>query len=204
MRFRVGVLSLFVLIFGAAFARAADIPPPMSAVPPAVAPVVVPSLFDPTRWEVRFGGFAHGVGSVERGTYDVNGELVLPQFFAPIGWWSYLIPRLHGGVNYNTGGRTNVAYAGLLWTIPVFDRFFVEGFLDGAVTDGSLTGSPTQSALGCNPLFHVGGSFGYRFDSHWSVMATFDHDSNGSGLGLTNCARNQGLNNYGARIGYTF
>ena len=47
-------------------------------------------------------------------------------------------------------------------------------------------------------------SIGYRFNSHWSVMFTFDHLSNGSGIGLSNCGRNKGLNNYGARIGYTF
>jgi hypothetical protein len=36
------------------------------------------------------------------------------------------------------------------------------------------------------------------------VIGTFDHVSNGSGIGLSNCGRNQGLNNYGVRIGYSF
>lgn len=185
-------------------ARAADILSQPSFVPPPAAPVVVSDLYDPTRWEVRFGGFAHGVGSVEKGTWDINGEIVAPKFFAPVGPWSVLIPRLHAGANGNTGGRTSVVYAGLLWTVPITQRFFVEGFLDGAVHNGSLSGTADHVALGCNGQFHVGGSIGYRFDPRWSIMFTFDHLSNGSGIGLSSCGRNQGLNNYGARIGFTF
>ena len=167
---------------------------------------MVPDLYDPTRWELRFGGFAHGVGSVEAKTVDLNGEIVLPQFLGknPIGVWSFLIPRLHAGVNGNLSRKTSVVYAGFLWTFPFTDRFFGELFFDGATHDGSVTGSPTQVALGCKAQFHVGGSLGYRIDQHWSVMFTFDHLSNGSGIGLSTCGRNQGLNNYGARIGYTF
>jgi hypothetical protein len=81
--------------------------------PAGAAAVVVPELYDPTRWEVRFGGFAHGVGSVEKETWDLNGEIVVGSFFgrAPLGVWSPLIPRLHAGVNGNLSGRTSVVYA---------------------------------------------------------------------------------------------
>ena len=146
----------------------------------------------------------HGVGGVEKQSWDVNGELVLPHLFAVSGLWSVLVPRLHAGVNANTSGRTSAVYAGLLWTVPVLDHFFVEGFLAAAYHNGSLNGDPTHNALGCNPLFRVGGSVGYRLDRHWSAMFTFDHLSNGSGLGLTSCGRNQGINSYGARIGFAF
>jgi lipid A 3-O-deacylase len=205
-RFLAAIFAAIVLSLPAK-TRAADIvigPPPVI---PAAAAVMVPELYDPTRWEVRFGGFAHGVGSVEKGTWDINGEIVLPQFFGknPLGWWSWLLPRLHAGVNYNlTGGRTSVVYAGFLWTIPFTEKLFAEVFFDGAAHNGSLTGGPSQVALGCEYQFHVGGSLGYRLNSNWSVMFTFDHLSNGSGIGLSNCPRNVGLNNYGARIGYTF
>jgi hypothetical protein len=200
-------LCAAALLFAPAFSRAADIvmgaPPPP---PPALAAVAVPALYDPTRWEVRFGGFMHGVGSAEKDTWDVNGEIVLPQFFGkdPLGWWSFLLPRLHAGANVNTGGKTSVVYAGFLWTMPITQSLFVEGFVDGALHNGSVTGSATHNALGCEAQFHVGGSVGYRFNPQWSVMFTFDHLSNGSGIGLSNCNRNQGLNNYGFRIGYTF
>jgi hypothetical protein len=207
----VGVGRVFAAAFGAALLLApaaghtADVLGPAPP-PPAAAAVVVPDLYDPTRWEIRFGGFAHGVGSVESGTVDVNGEIVVGSFFgrSPLGFWSPLIPRLHAGVNANVSGRTSVVYAGLLWTVPVTERLFVEAFLDGATHNGSLTGSATQVALGCEAQFHVGASVGYRFNPQWSIMFTFDHLSNGSGIGLSNCGRNQGLNNYGARIGFTF
>jgi len=198
------VAGAIAVMLGAPAAFAADIPPPAPEAYPVKAPVVVSDLYDPNRWEVRFGGFAHGVGSVEKQTWDVNGELVFAKFWAPTGWWSVLVPRLHVGTNWNTGGKTDVVYGGLLWTVPVWGRFFVEGFLDGAWTDGSLVGSPTQVALGCRAQFHVGGSVGYHLTSNWSILGTFDHVSNGSGLGLSDCARNQGLNNYGARMSYAF
>ncbi len=169
---------------------------------------VLSNVADPvafsTPLELRFGGFAHGIGNAEKGTWDVNGEIVLPKFGGPSGDWSLFIPRIHAGATGNTGGRTSSAYAGLLWTVPIFDRVFAEAFLDAALHDGSLTGTFTRSALGCNPLFHVGSSLGYRLDQNWSVMFTFEHLSNGAGLGLTNCSRNQGLNNLGGRIGYAF
>ena len=88
--------------------------------------------------------------------------------------------------------------------MPITPRFFVEAFLDAATHNGSMPGTATHVALGCEAQFHVGASAGYRFNPHWTVMFTFDHLSNGSGLGLSNCGRNKGLNNYGARIGYTF
>ena len=93
--------AAIVLLLGAVQARAADIlysPPPP---PPAQAAVMVADLYDPTRWEVRFGGFMHGVGSVEKGSFDINGEVVVGSFFGPnpLGFWSPLIPRLHAGVN---------------------------------------------------------------------------------------------------------
>jgi lipid A 3-O-deacylase len=195
---------LVVLAVGTVRARASDLPPAGPVYAPVAAPAMVPSLYDPTRWEFRFGGFMHGVGSVEKNTWDVNGELVLPQFFSLGGFWSVLVPRLHAGVNANVNGRTSAVYGGFLWTLPIFERFFAEIFADLAAHNGSLTGDATHAELGCNPLFHVGGSVGYRFDQHWSVMGTFDHLSNGSGIGLTNCGRNKGNNNYGLRVGYAF
>ena len=47
------------------------LPPPAPAPYAAPAPVQ-PGLYDPYRMEVRFGGFLHGVGGNEKGTYDWN------------------------------------------------------------------------------------------------------------------------------------
>lgn len=164
----------------------------------------VATRFDPSQWEVRFGGFAHGVGGAENRTIDINGEFVVPVFPRGDGAWSFLIPRLHAGVNANMAGRTSLFYTGVLWTFPVTDKLFLEGFLDAAVHNGSLFGDATHAALGCRALVHAGGSIGYRIDNRWSVMLTYEHASNGEGIGLSTCPRNQGLNSYGARIGFSF
>ena len=56
----------------------------------------------------------------------------------------------------------------------------------------------------------MGGSFGYRFDQHWSLMLTVDHESNGHSIFGIVCGgrgaetHNQGFNDYGSRIGYSF
>src|SRR5580693_2407400 len=74
------VMSTLGLAQGPAFG--ADLEP---AAPPYVAPLAPPppapafGFYDPYRIEVRFGGFAHGVGGNEKGTYDLNPELVLPR-----------------------------------------------------------------------------------------------------------------------------
>jgi lipid A 3-O-deacylase len=161
------------------------------------------------RFEVRFGVGMHGVGSVESGTVSLNPEIVFPQIrFAD--WpadprWAFIIPRFHVGAGINLSGRTSYGYAGALWTLDVTDRMFLEAFLGGALHNGSLNGNAAlnQAALGCRVLFHVGGSVGYRVTQRWSVMFTFDHLSNGNAV-LDGCSRNQGLNEYLLRAGYSF
>jgi len=48
--------------------------------------------------------------------------------------------------------------------------------------------------------FSVAGlSGGFRFDEHWTLLATWEHISNAG-----TCSRNVGLNNYGLKLGYRF
>jgi len=169
------------------------------------APTPDSTMIDPYRQELRFGGFAHGHGSVEANTWDLNGEWVLPRFpFGQGEWWSFLVPRPHVGVMANLNGRTSYVYGGALWTIPLVYGFFFEPFFGGAVHNGTLQGTLDHVALGCQPLFHVGGSLGYTITSNFHVMFTVDHVSNGNEVFGTDCNRNQGLNNYGLRAGYSF
>lgn len=178
----------------------------------AAAPSTPPAVFDPLRYEVRLGAFAHGIGGVERGTYDLNPEFILPRLpFGYGAWWRPLMPRPHIGGLINLQGRTSSIYAGALWTEPMPHRLFAELFFDGATHNGYTNDAPPdRSDLGCGFLFHVGGSFGYRFLSHWSVMATVDHESNGHSVFGIVCqgrgaeTHNQGLNDYGMRFGYSF
>ena len=104
----------------------------------------------------------------------------------------------------NLGGRTSYAYADGLWTVN-FDRAFAEVFFGGLVHDGPLENhvDKNATALGCRELYHLGADLGYRFDQHWSVIATFEHGSNGEPV-LSNCPQNRGINVAGVALGYSF
>jgi Lipid A 3-O-deacylase (PagL) len=209
----VPVVALAVML-SLELAHGADLlpapPPAVPAAPPLARPG--PEFYDPYRMELRLGGFLHGVGGVEKGTYDLNPEFVFPRLplFANQ-WWNVFVPRPHVGALANLEGRTSAFYAGALWSFPLPYRTFFELFVDGAVHNGVENNAPLGHAtLGCPALFHVGGSFGYAITEHWSAMLTFDHLSNGHVVFGINCAGNPGptpnpgLNNWGAKIGYSF
>jgi len=173
---------------------AADLTTPLAYAPPAVAH----SLFS----EVRGGVFAHGPGSRESGSIDINGELLFSKPILPTDpLIAFLIPRLHIGGTVNTAGDTSQVYAGLTWTYDVTREVFVEGSVGGAFHDGETGRFPRYDrvSLGCSPLIRATGSVGYRFSTNWSIMATVEHISNAN-----TCHANQGLTNYGVRVGYTF
>lgn len=207
-----GAAFAVLVSFGPAFG--ADLPsaPAPAYIPPTAPATVQPMVYDPEGFEFRFGAFAHGVGGAEQGTYDLNGEFVTPRLpFFEDSWWSVFMPRANVGGLLNLEGRTSAVYAGALWTIPLPHHFFAEAFLDADLHNGYLNNPPPgHSGLGCRYMFHDGGSLGYKLSRHWSVMATFDHQSNGHGIFGTSCdgmgsnTRNPGINDYGLRFGYTF
>jgi len=175
------------------------------------APVQAVPLLPYDRFELRFGAYAHGVGGREQGSADVNGEFVTPRLPLGVsGWASYLVPRIQVGGQANLSGRTSFAYTGALWTWPVWGGISLEAFVGPAVHNGSLVPGPKEGGLGCPVLYHAGASVSYQITDHWSVIATFSHLSNGREIFNTDCSTNQvrggnqGLNNYGLRIGYAF
>ena len=178
--------------------RAADLTP--AAVQPAFTYPQAQSIFS----EVRLGGFAHGVGNPERGSADVNAEILtrkVLQLDDP--FWNAFVPRLHLGATINTGGQTSHGYFGLTWTYDVFPRVFVEASFGGSVNNG-YTGRESfvpfdHAKLGCPTLFRESASVGYRFTEQWSVMATIEHASNAN-----LCTYNRGMTNVGVRVGYSF
>jgi len=192
-------LPLALALTASTLAHAADLPPPdVSSTPAASAP-----LYDPTKFEIR-GGFFDSPFGVEQGSTDASAALVLPKVVSLPGWQDALIPRIRIGAVANLGGRTSYAYADGLWTLNV-DRVFAELFFGGLVHDGALVNDVDKSAtaLGCRELYHLGADLGYRFDQHWSVIATFEHGSNGEPV-LSNCPQNRGLNVAGVALGYAF
>lgn len=201
---RAALLCAAATLLVGASAKAADLWAPTGPSTIAIDPA--------NMFEARFGVFAHGVGSVEEGTVDLNGSIVTPRIIPGVtGVFAFLIPRVHFGGAANLGNRTSFGYTGFVWTIPVWDRWFVEAYVGPAVHNGSLSATTRLAGLGCPVLFHSGASIGYRFSERWSVMATFEHLSNGKSLFGVNCGTNQavvgsnqGLNNYGVRVGYSF
>jgi hypothetical protein len=196
-RVRLGAIALAVWL-GVSAVGAAELP--------AAASMWAPLLADDpaSHWDARFGVFAHGLKGHETGTADLQVELASPRLLSGYGgFWSWFIPRLHGGGSLNTAGRTSFAYAGLLWTGNLTERLFFEPFVGAAVHDGVLIGPvPNMQALGCRELVHSGLSLGYRFAERWSVLATYEHLSNASSI--SGCRRNQALDNVGLRLGYLF
>lgn len=218
------VLLAAALCAGMAPANSADLPspdvttpaapPPVAVQLPAAVPVVAYDLSE--QFEARLGAFYHGVGSREEGTFDASGSIVTPRlnFFGVTGFWAQAIPRLQLGGNLNTAGRTSFAYLDILYTIPITKWLFFEPSFGGAIHSGGVLGSPTTSDLGCHELFHETASLGVAINRHWQVLGTFEHLSNGKALGF-DCGTNQpgisifgsgnqGLNNYGFRLGYAF
>jgi lipid A 3-O-deacylase len=191
-------LMFFLAMIAANPAVAADqlIVPPADAFAPAW-----------TKYEFRLGAFYHAAPFIgpghEAGGVDLNAEFLTPR----LPFWqdsvvSYLSPRLQAGGMLNFGGKTSYAYAGVAWTLPLTQRWFLEPMFGGAIHNGELNLpgiSPDRLSLGCHQLFHTGLSSGYRLSENWTVLLTWEHLSNG---GL--CVRNQGINNLGAKIGFGF
>jgi len=162
-----------------------------------------PTLYDPKQFELR-GGVMGEMLSVEKGTVGLNGELVFPQFITLPGLPDFVTPRFHMGGVGNLMGKTSYAYAGALWTVNWTPHIFSEAFVGATIHNGDLgyTTPQTRAALGCRGLWQLGANLGYRFDQHWSAMATYDHSSTNEAV--TSCTPNQGINQFGLRIGYGF
>jgi lipid A 3-O-deacylase len=194
--FKLGWLVALALS-ASTLARAADVAPTGNPSTPAA-----PQLYDPTKFEIR-GGYLISPFGPEEGISDVTGALVLPKVISLSGWQDLLVPRIRVGGVGNLGGRTSYAYADALWTAN-FNRAFAELFFGGLVHNGPLFASANNStSLGCRELYHMGVDVGYRFDQHWSVIATFEHGSNGEPV-WSDCHANRGLNVTGVSLGYSF
>jgi hypothetical protein len=154
------------------------------------------SYYNPTHFEMRGGAFGTILGPQKDGV-GVNGELVLPKMFTTVGFTDILIPRLDLGGTASVTGKTSYAYADMLWTLNYTNHIFGEFAFGIAANDGP------SSQLGCSEMFLLGANFGYRFDTHWSAMLSFQHASNGEPR-FSTCSHNDGLNNLGLRFGYDF
>jgi lipid A 3-O-deacylase len=152
-------------------------------------------------FEARAGVFAHSIGGREAGHgTDFNVELLGPRLIDVPVEYSYFIPRPQVGVMFNSAGQTSYAYVGFAWTLNVTKQIWLEPLFGANYNTAPPDGNdPTRDSLGCHYGFHTGLSVGYRVDDHWSVIGTWEHISN-AGI----CPHNQGMNDYGLKLGYRF
>lgn len=188
------------LLLGAGVTAAAAADMPAAQPPQPRAAAIAPAPPTPMFWEVRLGGTAHDPWSPEKGSADVNGEVLFGKNYVA-GNPNPFLPRVHVGASANTASKTSYVYSGLTWTFNMTERSFIEASFGGAVHNGHTGPLPRDgfNGLGCSPLFRESGAIGYRISQNWSVLLTIDHMSS-AGL----CDPNRGLTNIGSKISYRF
>jgi len=153
--------------------------------------------------EVRLGILDHDFGLVSSATESgVDGNIEF--LFTSPDFLSYILsPRPHLGASINSDGDTSQGYFGLTWTADIYDNFFVELSVGGAIHDGETDiqneDAIEKNDLGCTLLFRESLSAGVIFFERHSISVMFDHISN-AGF----CGDNDGLDNLGVRYGYRF
>ncbi len=163
------------------------------------------------RFEFRASILGHDTGFLldagpRNDVYAVNAELLFPSPDFPSFAFS---PRPKIGVNLAPDADgISVVYAGLNWDVPVYGNWFVMASVGGALNNADrLTETDlqpgenknTRRLVGCHALFHLSVGFGYRVTEDVSVSFYGDHISNAN-----LCDNNEGLDQWGVRLGYAF
>ncbi|ODT76247.1 MAG: hypothetical protein ABS76_31640 [Pelagibacterium sp. SCN 64-44] len=110
-------------------------------------------------------------------------------------------PRPEVGVTLNLAGGDSLAHAGLTWQLPLFETpFYLEGTFGAAVHNGVLEGAAgTRKNFGCPVNFYERFGVGARLGENATATLTYEHSSNNGW-----CAANDGLSNFGLRVGWKF
>lgn len=129
---------------------------------------------------LAIGVLAHDLGPLsdhhERGV-DLNVEVL----FTPLNFPGS--PRPHIGATLNFAGDTSAAYAGLTFPFHESRRWFMNGFIGGAVHDGPLHKDPVRCqfysdcGFGVRYLPHFGLNYGYYLTSGHAISLYWDHMS---------------------------
>ena len=152
--------------------------------------------------EMRMGVMAHDVGMREKGSVNLQAEVLfqpLTQITANGSYWQhFLAPRPHIGASINAAGDTSYAYAGVSWIFPI-GPVFIEGTFGGGIHNGKLNDvDRKREPLGTRALFRESASIGIDFE-RVRIMMTVEHLSN-AGIGKYN----HGLTHVGGKIAYKF
>ncbi|MEQ8598983.1 MAG: acyloxyacyl hydrolase [Devosia sp.] len=179
------------------------------------APAMAQDLLDPHPLagvvdELRIGLHAHRVhhaalpflvqewdlGNVEDVSFDVL--FVSPDIDA-FRWIG--APRPEIGTTISFAGRDSLVHANLTWQLPIFDTpIYLEAGLGAAIHDGALTGAgPGRQNFGCRVNFYERWGVGVNMSENATATLTYEHTSNNGW-----CAANDGLSNFGLRLGWKF
>lgn len=143
--------------------------------------------------EVRIGGTHSGSVQLEA---LLPASPPLPTYNRNLSW--LLTPRPLVGVSISATGKTNQAYAGVAWTVPILGPLFAEASVGGMIHDQALDKTYTDRSgpLTSRLLFRESIAVGYAIDPTWRVLVFANHSSNGN-LGY----RNLGINQFGVLVG---
>jgi len=85
--------------------------------------------------------------------------------------------------------------------LPLFETpFYLEGTFGAAVHNGVLAGAVgTRKNFGCAVNFYERFGVGARLGENATATLTYEHSSNNGW-----CAANDGLSNFGLRVGWKF
>jgi lipid A 3-O-deacylase len=110
-------------------------------------------------------------------------------------------PRPEVGATVNFGGKDSIAHLGLTWQLPIFDTpVYLEGTFGAAVHNGALTGAaPGRKSFGCHINFYERFGVGMHVTENTTATLTYEHTSNNEW-----CGANDGLSNFGLRVGWKF
>lgn len=129
-------------------------------------------------------------------------------------------PQAHVMVSINSNNTSNYVAAGLDWKLPLGDRFYIRPGFGLAYTDGAAGLPPvnqpgisraeierrlvlynTRIDFGSKVLFKPELALGIRLNERWAAELSYVHLSNGQ---IFHTGKNQGLDDAGARLVYSF
>lgn len=110
-------------------------------------------------------------------------------------------PRPELGATLNLGGHESLVHLGLTWQLKLFDTpLYLEGTFGAAAHTGYNTGAPAgEKNFGCTVNFYERYGIGTALGENATATLTYEHSSNNG-----YCAANDGLSNFGLRVGWKF
>jgi hypothetical protein len=110
-------------------------------------------------------------------------------------------PRPELGATLNLDGQDSLAHLSLTWQLPIFDTpIYLEGSFGAATHNGyNLNAPPGRKSFGCSINFYERWGIGTKLGDNATATLTYEHSSNNNW-----CDANDGLSNFGLRVGWKF